>query len=158
MPFSSPFNISLWLKELEGDEDEEFLKDGLINCFPLNSTDAAYEPVEMENYRSSTDECVHDKVEQMIEEEIALGNYVVVRDRPVTVSALGAIPKPDSSNVRLIYDCSKPKGNGFNVYSQINYFKFQSLDDVLRLLFVQRFYPETFFKLWETITWPKFKD
>ena len=112
MPFSSPFNIPLWLKELEGDEDEEFLKDGLINGFPLNPTDVVYEPAEMEHYISFTDDSVRDKVEQVIEEEIAFGNYVVVQDRPVIVSALGAIPKPDSK-VRLIHDCSMPIGKGF---------------------------------------------
>ena len=51
MSFSSPFNIPLWLKELEGDEDEQFLKDGLINGFPSNPTDISYEPAEMLNYK-----------------------------------------------------------------------------------------------------------
>ena len=45
-----------------------FLKDGLINSFPLNPTDVVYQPAEMENYQSSIDNSVHYKVEQVIEE------------------------------------------------------------------------------------------
>ena len=113
MTFSSPFNIPLWLKELEGDEDEQFLRDGLINGFPLNPTDISYEPAEMLNYKSATHPSVRDKVEAVIKEEMELGGYVVVQNKPTIVSALGAIPKPDSSNIRLIHDCSMPPSKGF---------------------------------------------
>ena len=46
------------------------------------------------------DSFLWDRVEQVIKEEISNGNYVVVQERPVIVSALGTIPKPDSSKVR----------------------------------------------------------
>ena len=135
MPFSSPFNIPLWLKELEGDEDEQFLRDGrLVNGFPLNPTDISYAPGEMLNYKSATDPSVRDKLEAVIKEEMELGGYVVVQNKPTIVSALGAIPKPDSSNVWLIHDCSMPPGRGFNSHSQSNYFKFQTLDDALKMI------------------------
>ena len=84
-------------------------------------------PVEMHNYKSSTDPLIRDKVEEVILEEIKLGNYVIVKDKPAIVSALGAILKSGSSRIRLIHDCSMPKGRGLNTYSEINYFKFQTL-------------------------------
>ena len=58
------------MKELEGDEDEIFLRDGLLSGFQLVSTDTVFSPAQMENYRSSTDLSVRDKVEQTILEEI----------------------------------------------------------------------------------------
>ena len=51
------------MKKLEGDKDEEFLKDGVINGFLLNPADVVYEPAEMENYRSFIDDSVRYKVE-----------------------------------------------------------------------------------------------
>ena len=70
----------------------------------------------------------------MILEQIKSGNCVIVNDKPVIVSALGAIPKSGSSGDRLIHDCSMPKRKGFNMYSEINHFKFQTLDDAIKLL------------------------
>ena len=121
----------MWLNELEGNPDEKFLTDGLINGFPLNPVCAAYLPAEMHNYKSSADPLIRDKVEEAILEEIKLGNYVIVKDKPVIVSTLGAIQKFGSSGIRLIHDYSMPKGRGFNMYSDINYFKFQTLDDAI---------------------------
>ena len=55
---------TLWLKELEGDPDEKFLTDRLINGFPLNPDCACYLPAEMHNYKSYTDDLIRDKVEK----------------------------------------------------------------------------------------------
>ena len=96
-------NIPLWLKELEVDEDKEFLIDGIVNGFRLNLTEVLYTSAEMENYLSSTKFDVRDKVEETILNEIRQGNYVIIQDKPAIVSALGAIPKPDSTDVRLIH-------------------------------------------------------
>ena len=52
------------------------------------------------------------KVEAQIKEEISNGRYIVTRDKPLVISALGAIPKPDSGDLRLIHDCSRPEGLG----------------------------------------------
>ena len=88
----------------------------------------------MLNYKSATDPSVRDKVEAVIKEGMELGSYVVVQNKPTTVCASDAIPKPDSPNVRLIHDCSMPPGKVFNLYSQSNYFKFQTLDDALKMI------------------------
>ena len=88
----------------------------------------------MANYKSSTDPSVSNKVEKAILNELELGHYVIVKEKPPVVSALGAVPKPDSEDVRLIHDCSMPKGKGFNSYSKVNSFEFQTLDDAIKLL------------------------
>lgn len=51
-------------------------------------------------------------VERTILEEIAEGNYVITDSKPIIIRALGAIPKPDSFEVHLIRDCSRPIGRG----------------------------------------------
>ena len=65
---------------------------------------------------------------------LELGHYVIVNEKPPVVGALSAVPKPDSEDVHLIHDCSMPKGKGFNSYSKVNSFKFQTLDDAIKLL------------------------
>ena len=50
----------------------------------------------MTNYKSATGNHVRDKVEKTIREEIQRGNYVFATKKTTIVSALEAIPKPDS--------------------------------------------------------------
>ena len=60
-----------------------------------------------------------DKVEETLLEEIKAGNYVPVAGKPTIVSALGAVSKPDSDDLRLIHDCPMPPGLGVNFYINI---------------------------------------
>ena len=81
----------------------------------------------MENYKSATNPVNRPMVEQTIRQEIALGNYVVSPTKPRIVSALGAIPKPSSPEIRLIHDCSSPHGQAVNDYITTNSFKSQGV-------------------------------
>ena len=71
---NSSCNTKLWLEELEGDPDEQFLSDGLQNGFQLIPTEAILRPAEMNNYKSATGPEVRDKIEQTLLEEVACGN------------------------------------------------------------------------------------
>ena len=88
----------------------------------------------MRNYKSATNPTIKPLVEQTILDEIQQGNYVITAKKPTVVSALGAIPKPNSSKVRLIHDCSRPHGQAVNNFISIRSFKFQTLDDAIKLL------------------------
>ena len=88
----------------------------------------------MQNYKSATNANARAKVEQTIREEIMQGNYVTTKIKPTVISALGAIPKPNSTEVRLIPNCSRPHGQAVNDYITTRSFKFQSLDDAIKLL------------------------
>ena len=59
---------------------------------------------------------------------------MVTDHKPVIVSALGAVPKPDSEEVRLIHDCSQPAGKVLNDDADLESFKYQTLDDAISLL------------------------
>ena len=124
----------MWLSELTGDEDEAYLADGLTNGFFLAPADTVYVKVDMDNYKLATNPVTKPLVEQTILAEIQEGNYVVTPTTPIVVSALGAIPKKDSSEIRLIHDCSRPHGQALNDYISIDSFKYQSLDAALALL------------------------
>lgn len=88
----------------------------------------------MKNYRSATNAAVRATVEETIRDEIQQGNYVISATKPTVVSALGAIPKPNSTEIRLIHDCSRPHGHAVNDYITTRAFKFQTLDDAIRTL------------------------
>lgn len=88
----------------------------------------------MHNYFSTVNSLAFDKVETIIKEEISAGNYKIWPSKPVIISALGAVPKADSEDLRLIHDCSMPPGLGVNSYIDIEKQKFQTLDDAARLL------------------------
>ena len=96
--------------------------------------DVCFQPAEMHNYRSVTGSAVRDKVEDTLLEEMACGNYKVVDHKPVIVSALNAIPKPGTGEIRLIHDCSQPAGVALNDYAECESFKYQSLEDAVELL------------------------
>ena len=85
----------------------------------------------MHNYSSVTNPSAVDKVEENILQEIASGNYVEVNDKPLIISALGAVPKPDSDDIRIIHDCSMPPGRGVNSYIEIEKQRFETLDDAV---------------------------
>lgn len=109
-------NIDLWQHELQLDKDKVFLLHGLLHGFSIvDKTDIP--PVEMDNYASATCPENRDATECQILQEIAAGNYKLGR-QPV-VSALGAIPKPGSHEVRLIHDASRPYGYSLNSYAYL---------------------------------------
>jgi hypothetical protein len=88
----------------------------------------------MQNYRSATNSINKPVVEQTILDEIRQGNYVTSTIKPTVVSALGAIPKPNSTEVRLIHDCSRPHGQAVNELITTRSFKFQTLDEAIKLI------------------------
>ena len=124
----------MWEQELKNDPDKHFLLDGVINGFQLLPADATIIPVEMNNYNSATCPSSKDKVEATILEELEAGNYVISFEKPLIVSALGAVPKPDSEDLRLIHDCSMPHGMGVNSYIDIEKQSFQTLNDAAKLI------------------------
>lgn len=87
----------------------------------------------MNNYKSATNASIQSAVEQTIASEIAEGNYAVTPTKPAIISAVEAIPKPDSTEVRLIHDCSRPHGQALNDHISTCSFKFQTLDDAVKL-------------------------
>ena len=67
-------------------------------------------------------------------EELAAGNYFVTDVKQTIISALIAVPKSDSNEIRLIHGCSQLAGFALNDYADIECCKYQSLQDALAFL------------------------
>ena len=65
----------------------------------------------MDNYSSTVAPAVRDKVENALLAEIAARNYVISNTKPTIISALSAIPKLNSEEIRFIHHCSQPPGS-----------------------------------------------
>lgn len=114
-PLPSLLVLSVWERELIDDPDKVFLIEGVKDGFQLLPADASIVQAEMDNYFSATTPTSKDKVESSILEEIEAGNYAITTHKPTIISALGAVPKPDSDEIRLIHDCSMPPSLGVNI-------------------------------------------
>ena len=101
-------SFHIWQSELPFDSDRDFLLSGINNGFHFIDPNASIQPAEQHNYRSATAEPYRTKVEKQILHELNSGNYEIVSSKPPLVSALGAIPKPNTDKIRLIHDCSQP--------------------------------------------------
>ena len=116
------------------DNDKPFLEDGTLYYFKLTNVNTQFTDMDMRNYKSATNPTVRATVEQTIPDKIRQGNCVVSTTKPTVVTVLGAIPKPNSTEVRLIRNCSRLHGHAVNDYITTRLLKFQTLDDAIRAL------------------------
>ena len=63
-----------------------------------------------------------------------MAQYQVCDIKPTIISALGAIPKPDSTELRIIQDFSRPYGNSVNSYADPGTYNFTSVDNAAKLI------------------------
>ena len=125
--------MEVWEHELANDADSDFLLEGIKQGFHIVSR-FDFHPAECENYSSALNLPVRALVEQQIKTELQEGRYQIVHEKPVIVSALGAISKPNGG-IRLIHDASRPTGLALNDYAQLELnLKFQSLADAEKLV------------------------
>jgi len=115
-------NSHPWIDNLETDLDRDFIINGITNGFEIIPSHSVLKTAETNNYKSATTSDVRDRVENQIRQEISKGNYVVTHAKPTIVSALGAIPKPDTDKIRLIHDCSRPQFSNVNSYATTQHF------------------------------------
>ena len=118
--------------ELETDEDKDYLLTGIREGFRIVDENVIPEPVELNNYTSALQH--KEVVENQICEEVLKGRYILCSQKPVIVSALGAILKSNNS-VRLIHDCSRPMSKSVNDYvSQVDKMSYKSVSDACSLI------------------------
>ena len=117
------------------DIDRDYLLQGLKEGFRIVSRDSDLRHAEVPNYKSATGHDVCDKVEMAIREEIQHWNYIITTEKPIIVSALGAIPKPDSDKIRLIHDCSRPQHSNVNSYTDTqHHYSYVTVDKAVLLI------------------------
>ena len=131
-PKVQPFPFEQWTYELINDPDRDFLIRGLSNGFDIINSNKPLRSTEAPNHPSAIAE--RQAVEQQILTEISEGRYVITKDKPLIVSALGAISKA-GGGVRLIHDCCKPEGSSVNDHAKLtSVIQYQSVHDATSLI------------------------
>ena len=125
--------MSTWLHELTIDSDKDFILDGIHNGFKVMNIPDNLPSAECNNYKSATCATNRPLVEKQLKSELRAGHYKICRQKPQIISAIGAIPKPDSSDIRIIHDCSRPINTGINAYANPEKFSFETIDSALSL-------------------------
>ena len=136
----SNVNITASLNEKQWDEllpqndpKRDFIMQGVRKGFKLSELDCkeASAPILMKNYYSAFK--YRHPVQHQILEELENGRYLLVKDPPKIISAIGAIPKKNGK-IRLIHDCSRPAGNAVNDFAIRDKFKYQNLQDAMNMI------------------------
>ena len=109
--------IDLWKLELADDFNKDVLLSGIEHGFAITDLDVTPLSTCCTNYGSVFGSNKL-QVETNIIKEITNCRYIVVSEKPLVVSSLGAVPKPNS-DVRIIHDLSRPLG-GINALSSDN--------------------------------------
>ena len=125
--------LPVWERELEGDEDRDFIINGIKYGFKLvDGPTTRIEKLRSDNHSSAIKYA--DKVEKRIKEEIADGNYVITEDKEVTlVSPLAAIEK-QNGDIRILHDLSFPENRGLNSFAEKEVCKYENFEDIIKTL------------------------
>lgn len=99
--------MEIWITN---DPDNQYIINGIQHGFFITKENSHPVPAKCSNYSSATCHDNIQRVEHQIQNELYLGRYHVCPETPTLVSAIGAIPKPDSSDLRIIQDFSRQPG------------------------------------------------
>lgn len=100
------------------DANREYVMNGIYHGFRITNIDDGGLCARQANHPSAYSEANKCAVEEQIKTEIENGRYVITNKPPNIISALAAIPKQDSNDVRLIHDASRPHGASINDYAE----------------------------------------
>ena len=93
-----------------------FILQGIRHSFSLINSHVDIEniaPGQVANNLSTGSLHIHPNISEAISGELQSGGYVKFSDKPKTISALSAIPKPDGG-IRLMHDLSCPSDQSVN--------------------------------------------
>jgi hypothetical protein len=125
-----------WDKYLDpNDEDRPFLMEGIQNGFKIIPEGQRLPPAKVLNYRSCFSTDARPAISAQIAHELQQHRYIDLgKMAPKRVHAMAAIPKKNSSKIRIISDCSRPHGKATNDFIPQHPFRYSSLDDVFGLI------------------------
>ena len=124
---------SRWEQELHGDTDEHFVLSGILHGFTIMNIPDNLPKVECQNYSSATSGQNKLIIERQLKQEIALGHYKIAVSKPSIISAIGAVPKSNGVDLRIIHDCSRPLDKGINAYANPSKFSFETIDSAIAI-------------------------
>ena len=89
----------------------------------------------MENNKSSSGPGTQDQIEAQLVKGLQQDRFAVADQShmPKIINALGAVPKKNSDEVRMIMDCSRPPTMNPNSYIDLEHYKYVTVDDAANI-------------------------
>ena len=126
---STDLKYEIWAKELANDLDRDFILNGVREGFDLIPRDTTVLPAFTKNNRSALRPGAKEQIEEQLCKGLSLGHFGSSTTPPIIVNAIGAVPKRDSSELRLIMDCSRPLALSANSYMDLDHYKYTTVDE-----------------------------
>ena len=132
---STDLVFETWATELTNDPDLEFILDGVKNGFQLLSPDLMVSHAFTQNNKSALRPGAEDQIEAQLIEGLREDHFAIAvkTNMPIIINALGAVPKKDSNELRMIMDCSRPLTMNANSYMDLEHYKYVTVDDAANL-------------------------
>ena len=132
---STDLIFETWATELSHDPDMEFILDGVQHGFHLLPPDSIVVHAFTQNNHSALRPGTKDQIEAQLVKGLQQGHFGVTdkSHMPTIINALGAVPKKDSNEVRMIMDCSRPPTMNANSYIDLEHYKYVTVDDAANL-------------------------
>ena len=102
---------------------------GVREGFDLIPRDTTVLPAFTKNNRSALRPGAKEQIEEQLCKGLSLGHFGSSNTPPIIVNAIGAVPKRDSSELRLIMDCSRPLALSANSYMDFDHYKYTAVDE-----------------------------
>ena len=132
---STDLVFETWATELTNDPDLEFILDGVKNGFQLLSPDLMVSHAFTQNNKSALRPGAKDQIEAQLIKGLREDHFAIAdkTNMPIIINALGAVPKKDSDELRMIMDCSRPLTMNANSYMDLEHYKYVTVDDAANL-------------------------
>ena len=132
---STDLLFETWPTELSQDPDMEFILNGVQHGFHLLPPDSIVAHAFMQNNKSLLRPGTKDQIEAQLVKGLQQDHFAVADQShiPTIINALGAVPKKDSNEVRMIMDCSRPPTMNANSYLDLEHYKYVTVDDAANL-------------------------
>ena len=126
---STDLKFDTWAKELANDPGKNFILAGVQEGFDLIQRDASVLPAFTKNNKSALRPGAKEQIEEQLSVGLLLGHFATSTTPPTIVNAIGAVPKTDSSELRMIMDCSRPFATSANSYMDLDHYKYVTVDE-----------------------------
>ena len=132
---STDLIFETWATELTNDPDMEFILGCVKNGFYLLSPDSMVSHAFKHNSKSALRPGAKDQIEAQLVKGLREDHFAIAdkANMPLIINALGAVPKKDSNELRMIIDCSRPLMMNANSYMDLEHYKYVTVDDAANL-------------------------
>ena len=125
---STDLKFDIWADKLANDSDRDFILTGIREGFDLIPRDANLLPVFAKNNKSCLRPGAKEQLEQRLCAGLLKGHFAVSQTPPIIVNAIGAVPKRESTELRMFMDRSRPFAKSANSYMDLDHYKYVTVD------------------------------